>query len=357
MFLQEVSNILDKALTISENIILMGDFNIDINSNLDKNNTKLINFCDNFSLRNLINEKTCITKNHQSQIDLFLTNKPRSFHNSSAYETGISDHHKIICSFLKTNFVRLKPKTIYFRKTKHFNKDLFIKDTQSILNNLDERDANISYDNLTKSFLNVLNKYAPIKQKTIRGNHAPFMNKHLSKEIYIRSKLKNTFQKFPTTENWEIYKKQRNKCVNLRKKSIKMFFKDKIPQCTSSKLFWKTIKPFLTNKGFIENNKITLLNGETVIDNDQNISEIFNNHYINIVEKSGKIKPNPLSASSNNSKLLVRIKNSFKNHESILRIKSSVGTSNENFSINTIVCYNCLCGITLSAPVELRNAT
>ena len=38
--------------------------------------------------------------------------------------------------------------------------------------------------------MNVLNKYAPIKEKIIRGNNAPFMNKALSKAFMERSRLK-----------------------------------------------------------------------------------------------------------------------------------------------------------------------
>ena len=38
----------------------------------------------------------------------------------------------------------------------------------------------------------VLNKHAPIKEKIVRGNEAPFMTKELSKTIK-RSKLKNRY--------------------------------------------------------------------------------------------------------------------------------------------------------------------
>ena len=39
----------------------------------------------------------------------------------------------------------------------------------------------------------VLNKHAPIKEKIVRGNEAPFMTKELSKTIIKRSKLKNRY--------------------------------------------------------------------------------------------------------------------------------------------------------------------
>ena len=47
------------------------------------------------------------------------------------------------------------------------------------------------------------------------------MNTNLGKVVYTRSHLKNNFNKNSTNENKVRYKKQRNFCVNLRKKSYK----------------------------------------------------------------------------------------------------------------------------------------
>ena len=59
----------------------MRDFNIDIGiSNM--NHGKLERFCSLFNLKYLIKKETCITKTHNSTIDLILTNKPIFFHSS-----------------------------------------------------------------------------------------------------------------------------------------------------------------------------------------------------------------------------------------------------------------------------------
>ena len=41
-----------------------------------------------------------------------------------------------------------------------------------------------NYDSLVNKFSELVNKHAPLKFKTLRGNHAPFMNKELKKAIY-----------------------------------------------------------------------------------------------------------------------------------------------------------------------------
>ena len=89
----------------------------------------------------------------------------------------------------------------------------------------------------------------------------------------------------PVSENINAYKKQRSKCVSLRRKCIKQHLA-KITEkgITASKEFWNFIKPFLTNKGFSKNNDITLKNKKEIITNEKKLANLFNNYYINIVE-------------------------------------------------------------------------
>ena len=83
------------------------------------------------------------------------------------------------------------------------------------------KDPHEGYNTITNNFLKVVNKHAPLKKKTIRGNDAPFMNKEFRKAIYTQTKLTNKFLKNPSEKNELLFKKQRNICVSLRRKSIK----------------------------------------------------------------------------------------------------------------------------------------
>ena len=51
------------------------------------------------------------------------------------------------------------------------------------------------YSSFTRIFQNVLNKHATLKQKKIRGNHAPFMTKDLSKATMNKPKTRNRYLK------------------------------------------------------------------------------------------------------------------------------------------------------------------
>ena len=94
-----------------------------------------------------------------------------------------------------------------------------------------------------------LNKHAPIKMKYKRGNYMRFVTKDLSKEIMKRSKLRNSYLKYQTDANRMLYKKQRNYCVSLLRKSKTNYYANLDEKKVSdNKLFWKVIKPSLSDK-------------------------------------------------------------------------------------------------------------
>ena len=66
------------------------------------------------------------------------------------------------------------------------------------------------YNKLTNILYNTLEKHAPLKSKTVRGNQAPFMNKELSKAIMEKSRLRNRHLKYPSRENFLAYKNIKN---------------------------------------------------------------------------------------------------------------------------------------------------
>ena len=152
--------------------------------------------------------------------------------------------------FFKSCFERLKPKIIYYRNYKKYNEANFLNDVKNCDFSLKTDDPNEDCDFLTNTFINIVNKHAPLKKKFIRGNQAPFMTRNLREEIYTRSRFRNKFCKNPTKENEKLYKKQRNKCVTLRRKCIKEYFHNITDNnIVTNRHFWNFMRPFLINKG------------------------------------------------------------------------------------------------------------
>ena len=124
-------------------------------------------------------------KGHGTCIDLILTNRKYCFKHSSTLETGLSDHHHLIYSMLKTTFKKDEPKLFKYRDYKKFDSTAFHMDLQ---NKLDEGPK--VYQNFEDTFARVLDAHAPGKTKVLRGNHKPHVDKNLRKDIMKHSALK-----------------------------------------------------------------------------------------------------------------------------------------------------------------------
>ena len=59
----------------------------------------------------------------------------------------------------------------------------------------------------------------------------------------------------------------------------------------SNQAFWGLVKPFLSNKGALVGSDISIVKNGTIITDDQDLSEIFNEYYVNIVENTIGKKP------------------------------------------------------------------
>ena len=159
-FLSHVGNSLDMFIRNYDNFLLLGDFNVEM---IDE---RLKEFCNIYNLKNLIKEPTCFKSFlNPSSIDVILTNKSSSFQSSCIIETGLSDHHKMTITILKTYFKKLKPYIVKYRCYKDFEELTFKTELKQ---KLKIGKDNMNYDDFKNIFMNVLNKYSPTKEKITR---------------------------------------------------------------------------------------------------------------------------------------------------------------------------------------------
>ena len=194
LFIDELSHIIDKSFSKYDSIIVMGDINMDTT---EAEQAKLANrllkeLYITYDLSNLVTESTCITYTHESSIDVILTNRKQNFMLSKATETGLSDVHKMVTTFMPNTYSQQEPIKIYYRNYSNFDKTKFIEDFEksNYYPSKPKSDVNSECNNLLTMIQKVLNKHAPPKSRVIRGNQALFMNKELSKAIMRRSQLK-----------------------------------------------------------------------------------------------------------------------------------------------------------------------
>ena len=79
------------------------------------------NFLEKRNSANIVKDKTYFKNlDNPTCTDLFITNRPRCFKNTTAFSTGLSDFLKIAFTVLKTSFSKAPPKEMFYRDYKIF---------------------------------------------------------------------------------------------------------------------------------------------------------------------------------------------------------------------------------------------
>ena len=161
----------------------------------------------------------------------------------------------------------------------------------------------------------------------------PFMNKSLCCAHMKRTLLRNCYLIKRSERNRLSYVKQRNYCVSLLRKSKKDYYANlSVKDIVNNKQFWRTVIPLFSNKTK-SNEKITLVEDETVTTQDEKNVELLNLFFSSAV-KNLKIPEfsdtNPLAERLSDPVLKAILK--YENHSSIVAIRNN----NSHFYFNEV---------------------
>ena len=266
-FLEKLTEVIDNIYTNYANVLIVGDFNIEP--------IGITEFLENHQMVNLINVKTCFKSPVGTSIDLALTNSKSKLFNCSAVETGMSDHHLMIYGFFKVKFSKIPPVQISYRNYKSFSFETFNSQLSTTLC----AENFIDYDIFQNIFVNLLDIFAPLKKKTIRGNNKPHVNSILRKEIMKRSRLKKIANRSGNSLDITAYKKQRNLVVKLNREQKTHFFNN-IDTKNPNQSLWNLCKPYI-GKSMVTDT-FQILHEDTVVSDEIKIANLFNTYYCNI---------------------------------------------------------------------------
>ena len=200
-FLKEITNDFLKLLPETNDLFILGDFNInDFISNIDYTtissiSKQYIDFCSTFALKQLIRYPTRVTSKSSTLIDHILTNAEDKISQSGIIDTGLSDHQLIFCT---RKIVRQKfnmHKHISCRNFQNYRPDLFIKELSSLKfpNYESFNDVNAAYSDFSDKFLQTINKIAPIGEIRVKNNTEEWFDDEIHQAITSREKLLEKF--------------------------------------------------------------------------------------------------------------------------------------------------------------------
>lgn len=281
--LNEWVDLFEEELSIAQTsgleLILMGDFNIDLKARISNKWMNLINL---FDLTQLVTEPTRITETTATLIDHVYTTHPENIGQCVTSSLSLSDHFPIcFCRKINSKIPKDKHITTTYRSFKQFDENRFISDVSNDLNtfvadkfNIDD-DFSIWYSLI----LNNLNNKAPIKSKRVKHKRMPeWFTPDITRMQALRDKCKRLKQ-------WGDYKKYRNKTKHLIRQAKRKYFSNCINKSKDTKSIWKHLRNVNTGAKTDSSNlpKELEISNEIITDS-MNIANKLNTYFASVAE-------------------------------------------------------------------------
>ena len=249
---------MEDASVHSDEIILFGDFNID----LFKVNQRWTLICDSFHLTQLIDKPTRITDKTKTLIDHIYSTSTNNITEVCRPIFGCSDHFPVCLTWSKKgiNIPKNSHKVIRYRCFSGFNKDAFLMDllnsSMSLVYQFTNPDE--AFEIWYHNFLNVYNVHAPFKTKRVKSRlKEPWITKDIEDAIAQRNKLSAIGTR-------EEYKKQRNLVNSMKRSSKKKYFEQLISSKADSKSIWKAINQLINKNAAARSPPLTDLSSDSL---------------------------------------------------------------------------------------------
>jgi len=280
-FLGPFNQVLD-IICHRANILLLGDFNIDLSKANTPLSTEFKQILAAANLTNIIRNHTRITDKSKSLIDLAITADQSKINQRGSFETGISDHDLI---FATVNLFKPKapPKIIIVRNYRQINIADVRKNLElvpwHIMDIFDDVDDKVWCWN--RLFKDTISDHVKTRKVKVRSNNQPWMTGEIRKSINSRYKLLKKARNTPSKSNeWLAYKKARNVCTNLIRYAKANYWRNEFAKSDSVKSFWSTVRKF---QGVTKTQKIgPLKHNDSVLLNDFEKAELINNFFANV---------------------------------------------------------------------------
>ena len=247
-FNEHFNNMLLAATTLSKEVILMGDCNV--NFLKARENIEFKSLLSLYGFEQLIKSATRITESTSTLIDIIASNNASTIKHVNVIPTSLSDHDMVGC-VRKINHIKYQPKIIKCRDFSKYN-HISLADDLNRANWASVYKAK-SVEKAINPFNGILNdafdKHAPFINKKVKGRPCPWLDVNVKRSMNERDKFLRKARRTNLSEDWKNYKTQRNKCNNNLRFAKRRYHNNLLNQNTlNPKSFWDTIKRIFLTK-------------------------------------------------------------------------------------------------------------
>ena len=251
---EKILDVLEKLTVANDHVILLGDLNVDCLQRNMSNTNFIKSLSDLFQMTQLVEEATRETLTCASLLDVILTTSP-SFHSkTSVLKTSMSDHYCVHTELKKELKLSTKHKLVTFRNFKKFDRNLFLKDVETAINELSNYNGNLQelWNKFKRNFIEISDRHAPMVTHRLKDRKNPWITHEIVQLMYQRDHVKQKAVKFKCQTKWKSYRKLRNQITTLIRTEKNKYWLQQTKQCVNNpKNVWKVLNKVITSKNMI----------------------------------------------------------------------------------------------------------
>ena len=267
----DFSEFVERCYALNNEIIIFGDFNIDLLNQTSKNRW-IDNVTSPLLLKQLISEPTRVTNTSRTLIDHIYSSNCKNILEAGIIKYTLSDHYMIMASRKMvngTNCSKQRCKVTFLDYSLATPENIFNIFSQENFNYvLNEKSIDKMFEKFHIHLNHLIAKLVSEKTRFVKTYSLPkWLDDEVKENIKIRNRLKQD-------GNWDEYRKQRNKVTNMIKKKKKELISQTIKE---SKGNTKPIWDIVMNK------KKKKIQPESDLSANQ-----FNSHFVSIAKSITK---------------------------------------------------------------------
>lgn len=241
--LETLDNAVSFILPSSDDLILVGDFNVNL-LETDSVGVKHFNhFIESYGLNQLIDQPTRITNRSQTLLDILVVSNLSIASNCRVTDSlGVSDHCVVSCT-IRSLKIPITPRFITYRDFKHFDTNAF-EESLSYFNwdhiyTLTSVDEMLEF--LNCNLLALFDIHAPIRIVRATKQRAPWLTDTIRDMIGLKEKALDRYRKSKTMANWNSFKDLRNYITGAIRREKRAYITHAV-KLKDSKSLWSTLR-------------------------------------------------------------------------------------------------------------------
>lgn len=210
--LNNLEEVLSDTCGLVDEIIFVGDLNIDFYKEDTPQYKYIKNILDCFDLKQHINEPTRISGNSSTLIDIICTNtKDRVIDCGTLDILNMSDHRLTYCK-LDIKVMKNPRRKVTYRDYSFFDSNEFAKDASSVnwnyINTLTHIDDKVDF--LNRAIITLFDIHAPYRTVTVKHPPRPYITDTIKQMIKLKDRAYNKYKKNKLENHLHMYKDLKN---------------------------------------------------------------------------------------------------------------------------------------------------